>query len=69
MYNYIENDDDKIGLHDCRVIHMDHNDHILSFDFAEGFYILNQEVPIRFKNSRMECHILDEDIDGISIYI
>lgn len=69
MYKYIKSDNGEVGLHDCRVTHMDHIGHILSFDFPEGFYILNQKGTPHFRDSRMECHIIDEDIDGIMIFI
>ena len=69
MYQYIENEDGKIGLHDCRTTHMSYENQSLSFDFPEGFYILNEGEPERSGMSKMKCHIIDEDIDGISIYI
>lgn len=69
MYQYTENEDGKIGLHDCRTTHMSYENQTLSFDFPEGFYILNEDEPERSGISKMKCHIIDEDIDGISIYI
>ena len=69
MYQHIENEDGKIGLHDCRATHMSYENETLSFDFREGFYILNEDAPERSGMSKMKCHIIDEDIDGISIYI
>ena len=69
MYKYITNEDKKIGLHDCRTTHMSYEKQTLSFDFPEGFYILNEEETVLSGMSKMECHIIDEEIDGISIYI
>ena len=69
MYKYITNEDEKVGLHDCRTTHMSYEKQILSFYFPEGFYILNKEEPVRSGMSKMECHIIDEEIDGISVYI
>lgn len=69
MYKYITNEDGKIGLHDCRTTNISYKNQILSFDFLEGFYILRKEEPVLSGMSKMECHIIDEEIDGISIYI
>lgn len=69
MYKYITNEDGKIGLHDCRITNISYKNQILSFDFPEGFYILRKEEPVLSGMSKMECHIIDEEIDGISIYI
>ena len=62
MYQYTENEDGKIGLHDCRTTHMSYENQTLSFDFPEGFYILNEDEPERSGISKMKCHIIDEDI-------
>ena len=69
MFKHIEKETGKVGLHDCRTNHMSYENHILSFEFPEGFFILNKEEPVRSGNAKMDCHIIDEDIDGISIYI
>jgi len=66
MYEYEEEEDGKIGLHDCRANHMSYEKQILAFDFPNGFYILNNEEPERSGKAKMECNIIDEDIDGIS---
>ena len=69
MYKYIENGIGKVGLHDCRTNHISYADEIFSVDFPEGFYILNKSEPNRSGKAKMQCHIIDEDIDGISVYI
>lgn len=69
MFKYIENKEGKIGLHDCRTTHISYENQILSFEFPEGFYILDTIEPVRSEKAKMECHIIDEDIDGISIFI
>ena len=69
MYKHIVREDGKVGLHDCRTNHISYENHILSFEFPDGFYILNKPEPDRSGNAKMECHIIDEDMDGISIFI
>lgn len=69
MYQHVEDEKFHIGLHDCRINRMEYEQQVLSFDFPEGFYILEQTEPQRCGNARMECHIVDEDIDGICVYI
>ena len=69
MFQYIENKDGKVSLHDCRTTHISYEKQILSFEFPEGFYILNNGEPVCSGEAKMECHIMDGDIDGISIYI
>lgn len=69
MYKYIAKENGKIGLHDCRINHISYENQILSFDFPDGFYILNKPEPEHSGQAKMECHIIDEDIDGISVFI
>ncbi len=68
MYKYIE-EKEEIGLHDCRCNHMSYENQVLSFDFPDGFYLLDKPEPERTGKAKMKCHIMDEEIDGISVYI
>lgn len=69
MYKYIKNEDANISLHDCRTNHISYEKEILSFDFPDGFYIPYQPEPVRSGNAKMNCHIINEAIDGISVFI
>lgn len=68
-FNYAEYEENKVGLHNCRTTHIEYNDALLVFDFDEGVYLLNQEEPGLSGMAKMQCHIIDEDIDGITVYI
>lgn len=69
MYQHVENENYQIGLHDCRTNRMEYAHQILSFEFPEGFYILESPEPRRSGNARIEFHVIDEEIDGICVYI
>ena len=69
MYQHTERDNHQIGLHDCRVTRMEYSEQILGIEFPGGFYLMDQPEPCLSGNARMEFHIIDEDIDGICIYV
>ena len=71
MYKNIAYDDKNIGLHDCRINQMSYENEVLSFYFNDGIFVISEGVdePVRTGKARMDCHIIDEEIDGIFIYI
>ncbi len=71
MYKNIVYDDENIGLHDCRINQMSYENGVLSFCFYDGIFVIGEGVdePVRTGRARMDCHIIDEEIDGVSIYV
>ena len=59
----------KVGLHDCRVKHIQYQNQILTFDFEDGYYLFNDQEIKQSGKAQMHCYIVDEEIDGISVYI
>lgn len=62
---------ENVSLHDCRINQMKYENKVLSFYFYDGIYVNDKTVEefVRTGKVRMDCHIIDEFIDGISIYI
>lgn len=64
-----------ISLHDCHADKMSFKDGTLSFEFSDGFWVLTEhpknesEHVIRTDTSRVDFQIIDEEIDGIEIYV
>jgi len=60
-----------VSLHDCRINQMRYENKVLSFYFYDGIYVSDKTVEefVRTGKVRMDCYIIDEFIDGISIYI
>lgn len=58
-----------VGLHDCRTDRIDRREGTLSFAFPGGFYLLRGGKAVRTGPAHMECRILDEDVDGISVFV
>ena len=56
-------------LHDCRTNYIKHENNILEFHFPKGYYLLNDNQPKQTGKAKMQCHLLNEEIDGISVYI
>lgn len=69
MYDYMIEENEKVGLHDCRTNCIQYNNNVMKFEFPEGYYLLNGKEPRQTGKAEMQCHILDEEIDGISVYI
>ena len=69
MLDYMIEENEKVGLHDCRTNHIYYNNNVIVFEFPKGYYLLNDKDPKQTGKSEMQCHILDEDFDGISIHI
>ena len=69
MYDYMIKENEKVGLHDCRTNSIQYNNSVMIFEFPEGYYLLNGKEPKHTGKAEMKCHILDEGIDGISVYI
>lgn len=69
MYQHVEGEKFHIGLHDCRITRMEYTQQVLRLEFPEGFYLLEQPEPRLTGNARMEFNIIDEEIDGICIYV
>lgn len=68
MYNCIE-ENEKIGLHDCRTNFIKYSNGVMTFEFPEGFYLLNGKDPKRTPKAEMQCNILDEKNGGVTVYI
>lgn len=62
---------ENVSLHDCRINQMRYENKVLSFDFYDWIYVSDKTVEefVRTGKVRMDCYIIDEFIDGISIYI
>lgn len=69
MYNYMIEENEKIGLHDCRTNNIQYSNGVLTFTFPEGYYLLNDIKMKQTGKAEMQCYILDEEINGISVYI
>ncbi|MCC0630531.1 MULTISPECIES: hypothetical protein [unclassified Clostridioides] len=75
MYQYCDLDDCCISLHDCFVEKMDFDNGILSFVFPDGFWIIKKHsqnksnTTVRTNSSQVDFQIIDEEIDGIEIYV
>ena len=69
MLDYMIEENEKVGLHDCRTNYIYYKNNVIVFEFPKGYYLLNGKVPKQTGKSEMQCHILDKDFDGISIYI
>lgn len=75
MYKHCDLDDSYIGLHDCVAEKMKFNNGILSFVFPDGFWVTSQhsqnnsEATVCTDLSQVDFQIIDEEIDGIEIYV
>lgn len=75
MYKHCDLDDSYISLHDCRAEKMKFQDGILSFGFPEGFWVTEKhsqnhsDTTVRTNSSQVDFQIIDEEIDGIEIYL
>lgn len=75
MYKYCDLDDSCISLHDCKAEKMSFNKGVLSFSFPEGFWVMPQhsqnegENIVRTDASQVDFKIIDEEIEGVSIYV
>lgn len=75
MYKYRDTNSVNISLHDCRAEHIQFEHGVLSFSFSEGFWILpghpqnKSEDCVRTDASQVDFQIIDEDFDGITIYV
>ena len=69
MRNDLIEENAVVGLHDCRTNHIRYAESTMVFEFPDGYYLLNSQEPKRTGKAEMRCHILDEEIDGFSIYI
>lgn len=69
MFDYMIEENQKVGLHDCRTNHIQYDNKNIVFKFPEGYYLLNGNEPKRTEKAEMRCHIIDEEIGGISVYI
>lgn len=75
MYKHCDSDDCYISLHDCHAEKMVFDNGILSFIFPDGFWItqhhpLNRsDRTVRTNSSQADFQIMDEEIDGIEIYV
>lgn len=75
MYKHCSSDDCYISLHDCCAEKMSFDKGVLSFVFPDGFWITQQhflnssENPVRTSSSQVDFTIIDEEIDGIEIYV
>lgn len=59
----------KVGLHDCRTNHIQYQNGMLIFSFPNGYYLLNETEPVQTGRAYMECQILDEFKDSVSMFI
>ena len=75
MYKYSDLDDSYISLHDCHAEKMKLEDGILSFIFPDGFWVTahhslnHSDRIVRTDSSQVDFQIIDEEIDGIEIYV
>ncbi|MBQ2691919.1 MAG: hypothetical protein IJF53_07160 [Clostridia bacterium] len=69
MHDYMIEENEMIGLHDCRTNRIRYDDNIMVFEFPNGFYRLSGREAEQTGKAEMHCHILDEEIDGITVYI
>lgn len=74
-YSHCDFDDRNISLHDCKAEKMSFDNGVLSFVFPDGFWALQQHPcnesgnAVRTDMSQADFNIIDEEIDGIGIYI
>ncbi len=66
---YMIEENEKIGLHDCRTNRIQYSNTVMTFEFPKGYYILKGKEPEQTGKAIMQCHIADEAFDGIAIYI
>ncbi len=59
----------KVGLHDCRTDHADIRDGAVSFDFPNGFFVLNGREPKRTGRAKMTCRLMDTDMEEPTVYV
>ncbi len=60
----------KVGLHDCRTDHAEYKDGVVSFDFPDGFFVMNGgKDHTRTGRAKMTCRLIDTDMEGPTIYI
>lgn len=75
MYKYCDIEDSCITLHDCVAEKMNFDNGVLSFLFPHGFWITQQHPKnesdniVRTDASKVDFQIIDEEIDGICIYV
>lgn len=75
MYKYSDPNDTHISLHDCHAEKMSFIDGNLTFVFPNGFWITanhpanNSNDIVRTDSAQVDFQILDEEIDGITIYL
>ncbi len=67
MLGYMINENEKVGLHNCRTNHIQNKNRTIVFQFPEGYYLMNCEEPHQTGTAKMQCHIIDEEIDGFSV--
>lgn len=75
MFKHCDSDDSHITLHDCFAEQIKFEDGILSFTFPDGFWVTAQHSQnhsntiVRTDSSQVDFQIIDEEIDGIEIYV
>ena len=75
MYRNCDGGFPLFSLHDCRAERMAYENGVLSFCFPDGFWVtpdhpLNTTGKIvKTGPSEVKYRILDEDIDGVDIYV
>lgn len=69
MYDCLIKENEYVGLHDCRIDHIKCNNQNIVFEFSNGYYVLENKEPKLTGSAEMKCHIIDEEIDGISVFI
>lgn len=75
MYEHRDLNDYYISLHDCHAEKMNFDNGVLSFVFPDGFWITEQHPQnesnniVRTNSSQVDFQIIDEEIDGIEIYV
>lgn len=75
MYRNSDINDSYISLHDCCAEKMSFENGVLSFDFPDGFWVTDKHPEnksdniVRTDTSKVQYEIIDNEIDGIRIYI
>lgn len=75
MYKYCDDDPCLFSLHDCRAEKMTYENGVLSFCFPDGFWVTGEHPLnstgkiVKTGPSEVKYRILDEDIDGVDIYV
>ena len=59
----------KVGLHDCRIDHAEIKDGVVTFDFPDGFFVLNGKEPKRTGKAKMTCRLADTDMEKPTVYV